>query len=359
MPETDASLSGGNAQLAIALLEAFPEPALLVGGEKRILAANPAATEMLGRGIVGNSVFAVLRQPEAMEALGRVLSNSATPEAEARMEHASASGETTYRLVVRRLSEKSGLNGALVTFIDISHIEEAEQMRRDFVANVSHELRSPLTVLSGFIETLRGAARNDAEARERFLVIMDQEAQRMNRLVDDLLSLSRVEVNERVRPRKEIELGSVLRATFAALRPQFEDNGISLQYDDGARAYTIAGDSDQLTQVFHNLVENAIKYGGSGGQIWVTMRQHDRMPGFSTPVISVEVRDQGEGIDPVHIPRLTERFYRVDTHRSREMGGTGLGLAIVKHIVNRHRGRLVIRSAPGEGSVFTVLLPIF
>jgi two-component system phosphate regulon sensor histidine kinase PhoR len=359
MPDAGASADGPATKLAVALIEAFPEPALLVGMERRVLAANAAATDMLGRGTVGNSVFAVLRQPEAMETLNRVLSNDATAQAEARVEHATASGETTYRLVVRRLSPKTGLDAALVTFIDISHIEEAEQMRRDFVANVSHELRSPLTVLSGFIETLRGAARNDPEARERFLEIMEQEAQRMNRLVDDLLSLSRVEVNERVRPRHELELGQVLRATFAALRPQIEDNGITLAFDEGAGGHRITGDPDQLTQVFHNLVENAIKYGGAGGRIGVTVRRHDRMLGFSTAVLSVEVTDSGEGIDPVHIPRLTERFYRVDTHRSREMGGTGLGLAIVKHIVNRHRGRLVIRSTPGEGSVFTVLLPVF
>ena len=359
VPDPDAKMTGAAVQQAVALLEAFPEPALLVGTDRRIFAANPSASDLLGRGTVGNSVFAVLRQPEAMETLNRVLSAPGTPEAETRVEHAAHSGETTYRLVVRRLSAQSGLQGALITFIDISHIEEAEQMRRDFVANVSHELRSPLTVLSGFIETLRGAARNDADARERFLEIMEQEAQRMNRLVDDLLSLSRVEVNERVRPRQEIELGQVLRTTFAALRPQIEDNGIVLDFDEGAGGHRLTGDTDQLTQVFHNLVENAIKYGGSGGKIGVKVRRHERLPGFSTPVLSVEVMDRGDGIDPVHIPRLTERFYRVDTHRSREMGGTGLGLAIVKHIVNRHRGRLVIRSAPGEGSVFTVMLPVY
>jgi len=359
VPEVDAALSGPGARQALALLDSFPEPALLVGTDRRILASNPSAIDMLGRGITGSSVFAVLRQPEAMEILNRVLGQNGLTEAEARVEHTSQSGETTYRLVVRRLPPGSGIDAALVTFIDISHIEEAEQMRRDFVANVSHELRSPLTVLSGFIETLRGAARDDPDARDRFLVIMEQEAQRMNRLVDDLLSLSRVEVNERVRPRQEIELGHVLRATFAALRPQFEDRGISLDFDEGAGNHVLTGDQDQLTQVFHNLVENAIKYGGSGGRIGVTVRRHERLPGFSVPVLSVEVVDRGDGIDPVHIPRLTERFYRVDTHRSREMGGTGLGLAIVKHILNRHRGRLAIRSTPGEGSVFTVLLPVY
>lgn len=358
VPDPETNLAGAGPQALLALLRAFPEPALLVGDDRRVLAINAAAGDLLGAAAVGNSVFAVLRQPEAMEALGRVLATPGAPAAEARVEHTTPAGETTYRMVVRRLDPQGGVAASLVTFNDVSHIEEAEQMRRDFVANVSHELRSPLTVLSGFIETLRGAARDDATARARFLEIMEQEAQRMNRLVDDLLSLSRVEVNERVRPRQEISLDEVLRATFAALRPQFEDNGITLDFDGGAVDHHLLGDRDQLTQVFHNLVENALKYGGAGGRVGVTVRRHERLPGFSGPVLAVEVMDRGEGIAPMHLPRLTERFYRVDTHRSREMGGTGLGLAIVKHIVNRHRGRLLIRSTPGEGSVFTVVLPV-
>lgn len=230
-------------------------------------------------------------------------------------------------------------------------------MRRDFVANVSHELRSPLTVLSGFIETLQGSARDDAEARARFLAIMQQEAQRMNRLVGDLLSLSKVEANERIRPREQVAMGDVLRTTLAALRPQIEENGIAVDFDDRGGGATLLGDRDQLVQVFHNLIENAIKYGGAGGRVGLALRAHDRWPGFTGPVLAVAVSDNGEGIDPIHIPRLTERFYRIDSHRSRQMGGTGLGLAIVKHIVNRHRGRLGIESTRGQGTTFLVVLP--
>lgn len=230
-------------------------------------------------------------------------------------------------------------------------------MRRDFVANVSHELRSPLTVLSGFIETLQGPARDDASARERFLAIMAQEARRMNRLVSDLLSLSRLEANERIRPRERVVPAEVLRATVAALRPLIEDSGIQLEIDDATAEASVPGDRDQLVQVFHNLVENAIKYGGAGGRVTVTLRTHPRWPGILGEALSVCVADAGEGVDPIHLPRLTERFYRVDSHRSRQMGGTGLGLAIVKHIVNRHRGRLAIDSERGRGSRFTVILP--
>lgn len=179
----------------------------------------------------------------------------------------------------------------------------------------------------------------------------------MNRLVDDLLSLSKVEANERVRPRATVNLIDVIRTTLAALRPQIEDNGIALTLDESGGPFRVVGDHDQLTQVFHNLIENAIKYGGSGGKVGVTLTSGPRRQGFTGPVISVEVTDRGEGIDPVHIPRLTERFYRVDSHRSRDLGGTGLGLAIVKHILNRHRGRLVITSTRGLGSSFTVVLP--
>jgi len=347
-----------------AIMDALPEPVLAIGPGNRILTANAAAAELLGSDVTGRSVFAVIRQPEALEVLDRALrpgQGVTDPAAvgEGRFTLATPAGETTYRLVVRGLGPDAGLQAVIVSFLDISHIEEAEQMRRDFVANVSHELRSPLTALSGFIETLRGPARDDAPARERFLMIMEQEAQRMNRLVGDLLSLSRVEANEKVRPRDRIDLADVIRSTLAALRPQIEDKGVVMDFDTGAiSTWPIIGDRDQLTQVFQNLIENAVKYGEAGGTVRVLLRAHASLPGFSGGVVSVDVIDQGEGIDPVHIPRLTERFYRVDTHRSREMGGTGLGLAIVKHIVNRHRGRLNIRSTRGEGSTFTVLLPL-
>lgn len=339
------------------LFRDLPEPMLLVSSDNRILAVNRAAEETLGSGLIGQLAHAVIRQPDAVIALERGLAAGAQP-TESRFLHSSASAETVFRMSVAPVDQATGLDGALVSFHDIGHVEEAEQMRRDFIANVSHELRSPLTALAGFIETLRGTARDDAAARERFLKIMDHEAGRMTRLVTDLLSLSKVESNERVRPRDDVDLEDAVRATVAALRPQSEAGDIAIRVEAAPpRHHVVSGDRDQLIQVFGNLIENALRYGSAGGEVTVTLRTHPRLPGFKGPVISVEVADRGEGIDPIHIPRLTERFYRVDTHRSREMGGTGLGLAIVKHIVNRHRGRLSIRSARGEGSSFTVLLP--
>jgi two-component system phosphate regulon sensor histidine kinase PhoR len=230
-------------------------------------------------------------------------------------------------------------------------------MRRDFVANVSHELRTPLTALMGFIETLRGPAREDAAARDRFLDIMATEAGRMNRLVGDLLSLSRVEGEERVRPRGMVNLTGVLESVLRTLRPLAEDAGVMLEADLGDGPVEIVGDADQLMQVFTNLVENAIKYGASGKRVTVWMERADRDPALRAPGVRVHVIDYGPGVDPVHLPRLTERFYRADSHRSRALGGTGLGLAIVKHIVNRHRGRLRVASDLGQGAKFTVVLP--
>ena len=362
---TGTSATGpGNRPAHVTLLEALPEPVLLLGDDLRILHANRAAVDLLGPDLANRPVLALIRQPEAIAALERALGLPADARTEARFIHSTPGAQTVFRLVAHRLpgpaAEREVPAGLVLSFLDISHIEEAEQMRRDFVANVSHELRSPLTVLSGFIETLRGAARDDTEARDRFLDIMAQEAQRMNRLVEDLLSLSKVEGSERMRPRDTVVMSDVIHTTIAALRPQMIDGGVRVDYDRGgagAEDHRLLGDRDQLIQVFHNLVENAIKYGGAGGEVRIEERLLAGAPWITGPVLELRVIDRGEGIDPVHLPRLTERFYRVDTHRSREMGGTGLGLAIVKHIVNRHRGRLLLESARGEGATVTVQLP--
>ena len=213
-----------------------------------------------------------------------------------------------------------------------------------------------LRALLGFIETLRGAARDDAAARERFLSIMAREAERMNRLVADLLSLTRVESEERVRPTAPVDLAALVRSAAASLRPVAEAAGVEIELTGTVEPLTAPGDADQLTQVLTNLIENALKYGGPG-PVTVSLSAQSRDPVLKRAVARIDVIDRGEGIDDLHLPRLTERFYRVDSHRSREKGGTGLGLAIVKHIVNRHRGRLKIESRKGEGSRFTVLLP--
>jgi two-component system phosphate regulon sensor histidine kinase PhoR len=222
---------------------------------------------------------------------------------------------------------------------------------------MSHELRSPLAALKGGIDILKGSARDDPKARARFLELMDSEATRMDRLIGDLLSLSAVEFNERVRPAEPVDLDAIVAGAVAALEARYRTAKNRIRFKREAGDWRVPGHEDELTQVFHNLIDNALKYGKPDGEVTISMARVDEVTGISGPAIEVSVHDRGEGIPAQHIPRLTERFYRVDAGRSREKGGTGPGLAIVKHIVNRHRGRLLIVSEPGEGSTFTVCLP--
>lgn len=342
-------------ELATSMLEGLTQPLLLVGSDERVWAANGAAREMLGTAIDGRHYVTVLRQPGLIDAIEGVLRHRQPMQA--RFTLSGVTRESIFNVVVSPVGGE-GLRGVLVSFHDTSDAEQIGQMRRDFVANVSHELRTPLTALLGFIETLKGAARDDANARDRFLTIMEREAERMNRLVHDLLSLSRVEAEERVRPTARVDLAALVQSSVAALKPMATVAGVAIEVTGAEAPISIQADPDQLTQVFNNLIENAVKYGGAGKQVTVALHRVDRDPALRGPALYIDVIDRGEGIDAIHIPRLTERFYRVDTHRSREKGGTGLGLAIVKHIVNRHRGRFRIESEKGEGSRFSVVLPI-
>jgi two-component system phosphate regulon sensor histidine kinase PhoR len=328
------------------LLLGLPLPAMLLRRDDRILALNPAAEALLGQGMVGRHPAMAVRAPAVLAAIGQVAREGGVQEA---------------RMVLRREGQEAvfvvtvSAQGDLVLVVlrDATEEERAGEMRRDFVANVSHELRTPLTALMGFIETLKNAAKDDPKAREMFLGIMEAEAGRMNRLVRDLLQLSRVEAEERVRPKEPVELRGLLQGVISSLQGVAEKTGDRVELTGDP--VTLPGDHDQLVQVFTNLVENALKYGAEGQVVRVRLSPEETVRG---PAVRVEVADEGEGIDPVHLPRLTERFYRVDSHRSREMGGTGLGLAIVKHIVSRHRGWLRVESVVGEGSRFSVILPL-
>ncbi len=334
------------------LVEALPIPALLVDSSGKISAANGGARELFGESIRDRHYITVLRQPNLLDAVERAM--NADTRTVAQYLTTEARRDTTYQVTCAPLS-----NGQVfIAFEDRTAMEEAFQMRRDFVANVSHELRTPLTALMGFIETLNGAARDDDAARDRFLTIMGREASRMNRLVGDLLSLSRVEAEERMRPTDPVDLVSVVRSVLHSLSPLAESKATTLEVNLPDHAVTLPGDGDQLSQVVTNLVENAIKYSPPETRVRITLEEAENHPKLRQDGIVLTVADEGEGIDPIQIPRLTERFYRIDTHRSREMGGTGLGLAIVKHIVNRHRGRLRIQSEKGKGSEFSVILPL-
>ena len=336
------------------ILDAVPLPLVLIGAGDRVVALNKGALSLFGSGLLGRHYVAVLRQPALLDCVEEVIRQGSP--ARARFLSRQGQRDTTWYVSVSPIALQGG-TGALMTFEDATATEEAGQIRRDFVANVSHELRTPLTAMLGFIETLRGAARDDANAQERFLGIMEQEASRMNRLVHDLLSLSRVESEERIRPTARVEVGRLLASVASSLKEIAGGSRVRLTQHGPAEPIELPGDVDQLFQVFTNLIENAIKYGGSDREVVVALTRSDHDSILRAPAARISVRDQGPGIEPIHIPRLTERFYRVDTHRSRELGGTGLGLAIVKHIVNRHRGRLRVESELGEGSTFTVVLP--
>jgi two-component system phosphate regulon sensor histidine kinase PhoR len=241
-----------------------------------------------------------------------------------------------------------------------------ERMRADFVANASHELRTPLASLIGFIDTLRGPAAEDPPAQQRFLAIMAEQAARMNRLIDDLLSLSRIELMEHQPPSERVDLGILLPRLAAGFEPRLEARRVTLDIAVPPGLPPVTGDTDQLAQVVQNLLENAVKYGREGGTVRLQAERAERPDATDAPLnrrwpsrpgVVLTVTDQGTGIARQHLPRLTERFYRVDTGRSRAAGGTGLGLAIVKHVVNRHRGQLLIESEEGKGTTVSVWLP--
>jgi len=333
-----------------ALIHAVPMPLVLVGASEWVEAANAGAESLFGPGMVGRHYITVLRQPPVLDCVeGALKTGKAT---HGRLPMRDAAGDKTFRITATPVGDTGRI---LLALDDVSHVEEASVMRRDFVANVSHELRTPLTALLGFIETLQGPARNDPAAQTRFLGIMQREASRMSRLIQDLLSLSRVEAAERKRPSEQVDIAALIRSVVTTLSRQAEETKVQVNVTGAEQAIMLPGDADQLLQVLTNLTENAIKYGGDRVDVSVARQAND--PALRGASVRIEVADNGAGIDQQHIPRLTERFYRVDNHRSREMGGTGLGLAIVKHIINRHRGRLRIESPPGQGSRFIVILP--
>ena len=334
------------------LITAFPLPTLIIGREGRVMALNSAAEELLGKTVLGRHFAIALRHPRLVEATELSLRDRASREVSYQMFE--NGGDTHYQAHLRAIE---GSELLLLSFQNATKLAQAERMRREFVANVSHELRTPLAALMGFIETMQGRASEDSAAQARFLGIMADEAERMNRLVSGLLSLSRVEADERARPTGQLDLRDVLQTALRNLGRLAADSNVTLRPDLGEAPLHVLGDSDQRLQVFTNLVENAIKYAGENQQVDIIAQRLARDPVLRGPALQITVADHGPGIDPIHLPRLTERFYRADDHRSRALGGTGLGLAIVKHILNRHRGRLKITSQPGQGAQFAVILP--
>jgi two-component system phosphate regulon sensor histidine kinase PhoR len=364
--------AGTAAQL---ILELLPEPVILVQGREgespEIAYGNRAAREVFRIELAGAPLGAALRRPEVLETIEAALEMGAS--AEVAFETIGVQPRF-WRAFARPLeTEGQGPRRLVVMLRDETDARRTERMRADFLANASHELRTPLASLAGFVETLRTHAKDDPEARDKFLGIMAQQATRMARLVDDLLSLSRIELNEHIAPSGKVDLARTVQDVSDAIRPLTEERQVTVAIKAAQGVPSVTGDRDQLVQVIQNLVDNAVKYTPRGGKVCVSLDAATNLEAARAPsragvglsllspdsaeaqsYVVLRVTDEGPGIARQHLPRLSERFYRVEGQRS---GGTGLGLAIVKHVVNRHRGGFTVESTEGEGSTFSVYLP--
>ena len=333
-----------------AIVERLPDPLIVLAADRSVLRANSAAATMLGADLP-----AVLRHPVLRAAIDRAFTQASPHSVELSLPAPMA--REVQATVVPMDPPLADGGRAVVVLSDRSRERAIERMRADFAANASHELRTPLASLIGFIDTLRGPAKDDPPAQQRFLDIMAEQAARMTRLIDDMLSLSRVELMEHQAPADRVDLVALLQRQVAGFEPRLTERRVTLDASLPPSLPPVLGDADQLAQVAQNLLDNALKYGRDDGTIRVVVELARGARWPARPGVVMSVADQGQGIPREHLPRLTERFYRVDKGRSRAVGGTGLGLAIVKHIVNRHRGLLSIESEEAVGTTVSVWLP--
>ena len=344
---TTSAPSASDLGILVAAFNALDMPILVISGDESVRLQNRAAEKAFGAIPANTDLSARLRSPGILDMVRETIATGKPNQ----IEHSERMPSDAVYIVRAAPAEKAADTGEqlfVLSFRDVSQARRIERMRSDFVANASHELRTPLASLRGFIETLQGPARGDTKAHERFLGIMHEQATRMSRLVDDLLSLSRLELKSHIAPEESIDLAPLLGHVRDSLAPLASELGVEVILDLPARPATVQGDRDELTEVFENLIENACKYGQEGKRVEVTLTGGDDEP------VEVSVRDFGPGIPAEHVPRITERFYRVNVEASRTKKGTGLGLAIVKHILTRHRARLIVQSEVGKGTVFTV-----
>jgi len=345
--------------IVYAVLEQLPDAVVLLDANGRVLFYNRSAEHFVGAQATGKLISSLLREAVVLEALERLQQGGAAEHVEFTRpfpveHHYQASLSTVHAAEFGGNTDDA--TSILLVLHDISDAKRVEQMRVDFVANASHELRTPLASLLGFIETLQGPAKDDEEARERFLTIMGEQAARMQNLIEDLLSLSRIELREHQPPTEIVNLQGLAHDVVNVIAPIATRNGVEIKLDIPADLPSVKGDWDELHQVVQNLVDNAVKYGCDGARVDISGRVMTDVAGST--LVELAVRDFGPGIAREFIPRLTERFYRIDVATSRARGGTGLGLAIVKHILNRHGAELAIDSAIGEGATFAIRFPI-
>ena len=357
-----APVSGrGAAHPQTALIESLigglPGPAIVLDRDGRVIAFNAASLGIAPSLRRGEPALIALRMPELVDAIRRAGAGR-TPQRVEFFERVPLDRWFEAFVTPVTLTDigEAHADILLMTFNDLTPLRRVEEMRADFIANASHELRTPLAALLGFIETLQGPAKDDPAVRNKFLAIMQGQATRMARLIDDLLSLSRIELNAHLAPNTPLDLAPVVKQVADSLQTLARDRDVAIKVAVRADALTVLGDRDELVRALENLVENALKYGAAGKRVDITLTRSQTRGGL--PEAAVAVRDYGPGIAPEHLPRLTERFYRVDVVDSRAQGGTGLGLALVKHVLNRHGGRLSIESTPGEGATFIMHLPL-
>jgi len=337
------------------LIGGLPQPAIVLDRDGRVIAFNEPAAAVAPALQRGEPALIALRMPELVNAIRRA-GKRREPQRVEFFERVPLDRWFEAFVQPVRLAGGEPADILLMTFNDLTPLRRVEEMRADFIANASHELRTPLAALVGFIETLQGRAKDDPIAREKFLAIMQAQATRMARLIDDLLSLSRIELNAHLQPDTPVELAPIVRQVVDGLQTLARDRGVEIKVSVAAEPLTVLGERDELIRALENLVENALKYGAAGKRVDVTLTRGQTRAG--TAEARLAVRDYGPGIAPEHLPRLTERFYRVDVSDSRQQGGTGLGLALVKHVLNRHAGRLTIESTPGAGATFCMHLPL-
>ena len=345
------------AQLIEQIIGGLPSAAIVLDREGRVVALNEAATGIAPALSRGELALIGLRMPELVDAVRRA-ARRREPQRVEFFERVPLDRWMEAFVTPVRIGAggEPNVDLLLMTFNDLTPLRRVEEMRADFIANASHELRTPLAALLGFIETLQGTAKDDSVARGKFLDIMQGQATRMARLIDDLLSLSRIELNAHLQPNTPVDLPPIVRQVVDGLQTLARDRGVDIKVTIPSDSLLVLGDRDELIRALENLVENALKYGAVGKRVDITVARGQTRAG--APEARVAVRDYGPGIPPEHLPRLTERFYRVDVTDSRAQGGTGLGLALVKHVLNRHGGRLTIESTLGAGATFTIHLPL-
>ena len=338
------------------IVDAMADPAVVLDGVGTVLHHNPLIADIFPRVRDGQPISLLSRGPELLEGIERARRKQQRIVVQLH-DRVPVSRRLSAIITTLSIDEPRALEPAiLIAFRDLTDQERHAQLRADFIANASHELRTPLASMKVIVETLQGAARDDSTGRERFLAMLATQANRMTRLIDDLLSLNRVEMRAHLPPRGSVDMVELLSNVTASMEPLAETSGMKIVLKTADDLGSVRGEPEELAQVFQNLVQNAIKYGGdSGGTITISL---SRQSGNSGESVVVTVADEGIGIAPEHLPRLTERFYRINVAASREKGGTGLGLAIVKHIISRHRGDLRIESELGKGSQFSVILPV-